>query len=99
MFSRTTVVVLAFAAAASFWSSGWAVSGESRLQKEGNARYRPIQHQLRVRLDGDERLFCTAKLGLPPDADDCREERSRFTVAVDGDSRPPRAVSERNESW
>jgi hypothetical protein len=45
MFSRTTFVVSAFAAAiaASFWSSGSAISGESRLQKEGDARYRPIQ--------------------------------------------------------
>jgi hypothetical protein len=45
MFSKTTLVVSAFAAgiAGSFWSSGWAVSGESRLQKEGDALYRPIQ--------------------------------------------------------
>lgn len=43
MFSRISFVVSAFAAATSFWSSGWAVSGESRLQKEGEARYRPIQ--------------------------------------------------------
>jgi hypothetical protein len=45
MFSRTTFVISAFAAAiaASFWSSGWAVAGESRWQQEGDARYRPIQ--------------------------------------------------------
>jgi hypothetical protein len=45
MFYRTTFVVsvLAAAIAASFCSSGWAVAGESRLQKEGDARYRPIQ--------------------------------------------------------
>jgi hypothetical protein len=45
MFSRTSLAVSAFAAAiaASFWSSGPAVSGESRLQKEGDALYRPIQ--------------------------------------------------------
>ena len=45
MFSKTTLVVSAFAAAiaASFWSSGSAVSGESRWQKEGDALYRPIQ--------------------------------------------------------
>ena len=45
MFSKATLVVSAFAAAiaASFWSSGSAVSGESRLQKEGDALYRPIQ--------------------------------------------------------
>ena len=45
MFSKTTLVVSAFAAAiaASFCSSGSAVSGESRLQKEGDALYRPIQ--------------------------------------------------------
>jgi hypothetical protein len=44
MFSKTTLVVSAFAAAivASFWSSGSAVSGESSLQG-GNVRYRPIQ--------------------------------------------------------
>jgi hypothetical protein len=45
MFSRTSLVVSAFAAVidASFWSSGSAVSGESRAQKEGDALYRPIQ--------------------------------------------------------
>src|SRR6516164_1096356 len=45
MFSKTMLVVSALAAAiaGSFWSSGSAVSGESRLQKEGEARYRPIQ--------------------------------------------------------
>ena len=45
MFSKTTLVVSALAAAiaASFWSSGSAVSGESRLQEEGDALYRPIQ--------------------------------------------------------
>jgi hypothetical protein len=45
MFSKTALVVslLAAAIAASFWSSGSAVSGESLLQKEGDARYRPIQ--------------------------------------------------------
>ena len=45
MFSKTTLVVSALAAAiaASFWSSGSAVSGESRLQKEGDVPYRPIQ--------------------------------------------------------
>jgi hypothetical protein len=45
MFSKTTLVVSAFAAAiaASFWSSGSAVSGESRSQEEGDALYRPIQ--------------------------------------------------------
>jgi hypothetical protein len=45
MFFKTTLVVSAFAAAiaASFWSSGSAVSGESRWQKEGDALYRPIQ--------------------------------------------------------
>ena len=45
MFSKTTLVVSAFAAAiaASFWSSGSAVSGESWLQEEGDALYRPIQ--------------------------------------------------------
>jgi hypothetical protein len=45
MFSRTTSLVSAFAItiAASFWSSSGAVSGELRLQKEGDARYRPIQ--------------------------------------------------------
>jgi hypothetical protein len=45
MFSRTTLVVSAFAAAiaASFWSSGRAVSAESPQEKEGDARYLPIQ--------------------------------------------------------
>ena len=45
MFSKTTLVVSALAAAiaASFWSSGSAVSGESRLQEEGDTLYRPIQ--------------------------------------------------------
>ena len=45
MFSRTAFIISAFAAviAASSWSSGRAVSGESPLQKEGDARYRPIQ--------------------------------------------------------
>jgi hypothetical protein len=45
MFSKATLVVSAFAAAiaASFWSSGSAVSGESRLQEQGDALYRPIQ--------------------------------------------------------
>jgi hypothetical protein len=44
MFSKTTLVVSALAAAivASFWSSDSAVSGESRLQEEGDV-YRPIQ--------------------------------------------------------
>jgi hypothetical protein len=43
MFSRTTFGASAFAAIASFWSSGSAVSGETRLQEEGDVRYRPIQ--------------------------------------------------------
>ena len=44
MFSKTTLVVSAVSAiAASFWSSGSAVSGESWLQEEGDALYRPIQ--------------------------------------------------------
>jgi hypothetical protein len=45
MFSKTILVVSAFAVAfaASFWSSGSAVSSESRLQEEGDALYRPIQ--------------------------------------------------------
>jgi hypothetical protein len=45
MLSKTTLVVSAFAAAvaASFWSSGSAVSGGSRLQEEGDVLYRPIR--------------------------------------------------------
>ena len=45
MFSKATLVVSAFATAiaGTFWASGSAVSGESRLQKEGDVRYRPIQ--------------------------------------------------------
>jgi hypothetical protein len=45
MFSRNTFGVSAFAVAiaASFWSSGPAVSGESQPQKEGSALYLPIQ--------------------------------------------------------
>ena len=45
MLSKTTLVVSAFAAAiaTSFCSSGSAVSGEPRLQEEGDALYRPIQ--------------------------------------------------------
>ena len=70
MFSKTTLVVSAFAAAivASFWSSGSAVSGESSLQG-GNVRYRPIQ-SISYEFGSKIASGYFAKLGLPRDADD-----------------------------
>jgi hypothetical protein len=45
MFFKKTFTFSAFAITigGSFWAFGPAVSGESPLQKEGNARYLPIQ--------------------------------------------------------